>query len=197
MHAKWFLVTFPALIASLSFAQKLQESSGKEPTTAFISTTKLTFVDEKDAPRLPVSQVIYGPIGWSPDGAILIETASPSDPRHMALTLIAEGHDGYSATSFSLQAISDLHDARSSAYFATESVVVVLVKATRDDALSTSKRTIVVPKTGESSEQEAKSGTRRDYLATFDRHGNHKGAVELDVPFTARRIGVFSSGLFW
>ena len=55
---------------------------------------------------------------------------------------------------------------------------------------------MVVPGTGERREREIKSATPHDYLSTFDRQGNYKASVELDVPFTPRRIAVFSSGLF-
>jgi len=135
-------------------------------------------------------------MGCSPDGAAFLETASPSELRKNALSSLAVSHDGYSAVNYSLDTISDLHDARLTSYFATESEVLVLVNATRDDALSTSKRVFVVPSTGERFEQNIKSGTHHDYLVTFDRQGNYKGAVELDVPFKASKIAVFGSGQF-
>ena len=195
MQAKPLLVTLSALIASLSFAQKLQETSvGKKPTSASTPTIKLTFVEEKDAPKVAASQVVYGPMGCSPDGGIFMETASASDLRDIALSSIVVGHDGFTGASFSIATIPDLHDARLRSYFATESEVAVLVNATRDDALSTSKWTVVT-NTGQRFEQEVKSGTHHDYLVTFDRQGNYKGAVELDVPFTPRRVAVFGSGL--
>jgi hypothetical protein len=197
MQAKWLWFTFPALIVSVSLAQKPQKASiGTEPTAASIPTSKLTFIDVKDAPRVAASQVVYSPMGCTPDGSIFIEAAPRSDFTDIGLSSVAVGNDGLTGTSFSIATISDLHDARLRSYFATESEVVVLVNATPDDALSTSKRVTVVPSTGQRIEREVKSGTRHDYLATFDRQGNYKGAAELDVPFTPRRIAVFNSGLF-
>ena len=190
-----FLAGCSLLIASIGFAQNgaaIREKAISGPAP----TVKLTFVEETDAPRVAASLVVYGPTGCTQDGNVFLETASPADLRKSALSSIAIDGGSYSTTSFSFETLSDLHDARLKGYFATESVLVALLSATRNDALSTSKRTIVVPQTGESFEQEAKSGTRRDYLATFDRQGNYKGSVELDVPFKARKIAVFGSGLF-
>ena len=105
-------------------------------TSAPAPTIKLTFVEEEDAPKVPASLIIYGPAGCTHDGAVFLETALRSDLRKSALSSIAIDHDNFSATSFSLEAISDLHDAQLKAYFATDSFVAALVKATRDDALS-------------------------------------------------------------
>jgi len=93
--------------------------------------------------------------------------------------------------------ISDVHDANLRDAYPTESLLaVLLINGTRDDALSTSKRVIVVPSTGEQYEHDVKSGARNDYVATFDRQGNYNEAVELDLPFKPRKIAVFSSGLY-
>jgi hypothetical protein len=192
MPMKWLVAGCSLLIASLGFAQKpVRDKAISGP----VPTVKLTFVKESDAPKVAASLVLYGPMGCTQDGNFFIETASPADLRKSALSSIAIDGDSYSATSFSLDTLSDLHDAQLKAYFATESEVVALLNATRNDALSTSKHTLVVPKTGESFERETRSGTRHDYLATFDRQGNYKGSVELDVPFTVRKIAVFGSGL--
>src|SRR5271165_3293367 len=169
MQARCLLITFSMLVSSLSFAQKPGETMtvGREPTVAGIPTVKLTFVEEKDAPRVAASQVVYGYWGCSPDGAIFLETASPSHLGKSALSSIAAGHGGYLGTSFPLETIPDLHDGLLRSYFATESEVVVLMDATPDDALSMTKRVTVVPSTGERFERNIKSGTRHDYLATF------------------------------
>jgi len=197
MQAKWLLLILSVSFASLTVAQKSREApAGKRPTSASVPTFKLTFVQKTDAPRLAASQVIYGPMGCSPDGAAFLETASPSDLQKNALSSLAVSHDSYSAVNYSLDTISDLHDARLRSYFAAESEVLVLANATRDDALSTSKRTLVVPSTGESFERNIKSGRRHDYLVTFDRRGNYKSAVELDVPFKVSKVAVFASGQF-
>src|SRR5271163_1015700 len=127
MQAKWLLLILSVSFASLTVAQKSREApAGKRPTSASVPTFKLTFVQKTDAPRLAASQVIYGPMGCSPDGAAFLETASPSDLQKNALSSLAVSHDSYSAVNYSLDTISDLHDARLRSYFAAESEVLVL-----------------------------------------------------------------------
>ena len=196
MQVRWLLVTCFVFVTNLSFAQKPQATSPDEKrTSAAIPTIKLTFVEEKDTPRVGASLVLYGPLGCSPDGAVFLETASPPDLQKRSLISIANHHDNNAATYFPLETLPDLHDARLGAYFATESMAVALVNGTRDDALSTSKRVTVDLATGERFEHDVKSGKHSDYVAIFDRQGNYKGSVELDLPFVARKIAAFDSGL--
>ena len=106
-------------------------------------------------------------------------------------------NDAYSVTTFAMDQISDVHDAHLRDYYATESLVALLLTdGTRDNAMSTSKRVTVVPSTGERYKQSDKSGTRPDYIAIFDRQGKYKEAVELDLPFKPRRIAAFNSALY-
>ena len=112
MAIKSFLVACSLLIASLSFAQKQQETpAGKKVTSGSVPTVKLTFVEETDAPKVAASLAVYGPWGCSPDGAVFLQTASPSDLGKIELSSIGIVGDSYSANSFSLETMSDLHDA--------------------------------------------------------------------------------------
>ena len=196
MRVKWF---FAALLAFATVASPAQRpasaSAGKHSSPEDVPRVKLAFAEEQDVPQLG-AQVVFGPIDSPPDGAVFLEASPPSNPQAATLWSVAKVNDTSAVTSFAPDKISDLHDPQLRTYFATESLVAELVNATRDDALSTSKRVIVVPSTGERSEQNVRSGTRHNYIATFDRQGNYKEAVELDVPFKPQRIAVFNSGLY-
>jgi hypothetical protein len=171
-------------------------SASKRASPDPVPTVKLEFSEEQDLASSGGSEIAFGPIGSSPDGAVFLETSLPSSLQTSTLSSIARVDGAYATTSFGMEKISDLHDAQLRSYYATDSLVAVLVSATRDDALSTSKHVIVVPSTGEQLEQNVKSGTRHDFIATFDRQGNYKEARELDLPFKPRRVAVFSSDLY-
>jgi len=198
MRVRCFFAAALLMFAAIqSCAQRPANASAtKHASLDPVPTVELEFSEEQDLASSGGSEIAFGPIGSSPDGAVFLETSLPSSLQTATLSSIARVNGTYATTSFGMEKISDLHDAQLRAYYATESLVAVLVNATRDDALSTSKHVIVVPRTGEQYEQNVKSGTRHDYIATFDRQGNYKEARELDLPFKPRRVAVFSSDLY-
>jgi hypothetical protein len=193
MKFHWFLIALLALTATQASAQ--QHSSDKQPSVPQIPTIKLAFVGAKESE-------IGGPgagseIQCSPDGEVFFDPWQPSTSQEMGVLAFTKSHDTYDVTKFGLDQISDVHDGHLRDYYATDSLVAMLLfNGTRDDAMSTTKHVITVPSKGEQYEQTVKSGKRGDFIATFDRQGNYKEAVELDIPFKARKIAVFSSGLY-
>jgi hypothetical protein len=197
MRAEWFFVTLFAFAAVPSLAQELVTASAENyPSPDPPPTVRLALSEEKDTPRVSDAEIAYGPIGCSRDGAVLLETSPISDLHARKLSSVGRVNDKYAVISFPMDKITDVHDAQFRAFYATQSLVAVLVNATADDAMSTSKHVVVVPSTGERYEQNVRSGTRHDYIATFDRQGNYKEAVELNVPFKTKRIAVFNSDLY-
>jgi hypothetical protein len=195
MRVKWFFATLLVFAVAPSPAQKpVAASANKQASAEQVPTIKLAFVEEKDTSQIGAAG--FGPMGCTPDGAVFVDPWQPSAPE-TGVVSFAKAHDTYTVTTFAMNQISDVHDAHLRDAYPTESLLVMLlVNGTRDDAMSTSKRVVVVPSTGEQYEHDVKSGARNDYVATFDRQGNYKEAVELDLPFKPRRIAVFSSGLY-
>lgn len=195
MRLRWFSAALLAFAGLLSNAQKpAATSENKDASVEHIPTVKLAFIEEKDTPQVGAAGFV--PLGCTPDGAVFVQPWEPSAPE-AGVVSFAKAHDAYTVTMFAMNQISDVHDAHLRDAYPTESsLAMLLINGTRDDSMTTSKRTIVVPGTGQQYEQDVKSGARNDYIATFDRQGNYKGAVELDLPFKPRKIAGFSSGLY-
>jgi len=195
MRFRWLFATLLVFAIAPSHAQKAAgASANKKASAEQIPTIKLTFVEERDTPKVGAAGFV--PMGCSPDGVIFLDPWQPSAPETGVVSL-AKAHDSYAVTAFAMNQISDVHDGHLRDAYPTESLLaVLLINGTREDAMSSSKHVIVVPSTGEQYEHEVKSGTRNDYIATFDRQGNYKEAVELDLPFKARKIAVFSSDVY-
>jgi hypothetical protein len=195
MRFKWFFAALLLFAVAPSPAQKpVAASANKQASAEQVPTIKLAFVEEKDTSQ--IGGAGFRPMGCTPDGAVFVDPWQPSAPE-TGVVSFAKAHDTYTVTTFAMKQISDVHDAHLRDAYPTESLLaMLLVNGTRDDAMSTSKRVVVVPSTGEQYEHDVKSGTRNDYIATFDRQGNYKEAVELDLPFKARKIAVFSSDVY-
>jgi hypothetical protein len=188
------------IIASLLFAAVARPAQRSTATPTANSSAreappgvKVAFSEEQNIPQL-AAQVVFGPIDSTPDGAVFLQTSQSPNLQAATLWSIAKVDDTSAVISFAPEKAPDLHDPQLRTYFATDSLVVELINATPDDAMSSSKQVIVVPRTGERAERTVRSGARHDYIATFDRQGNCKRAAQLDVPFKPQRLAVFGSG---
>jgi len=195
MRFKCFFAALLVFSATRSPAQESPaESAGKGEGAEHVPSMKLAFAEEKDTPQVGAQGFVWR--GCTSDGAMFVQPWQPSAPEADVVSF-ARTHGTYTVTTYAMNQISDVHDAHLRDAYPTESLLaMLLINGTRDDAMTTSKRDITVPSTGQRYEQDVRSGTRNDYIATFDRQGNYKGAVELDLPFKPRKIAVFSSGLY-
>jgi hypothetical protein len=100
--------------------------------------------------------------------------------------------DPKGARAFSSKSVPDLYDVHFQSFFVGDSVVGLLVRATKDEKHST---TTYNPLPGFSAKPVPYyPGEHHDYLVEFDRDGNYKSTVELPTAYHFWRIGALSDG---
>ena len=123
---------------------------------------------------LPAGGLIQPPVYAPPP--LLLVSVSPSGQTH----------------TFPIdQPTEQLYNVREIDHYASDSSVVFLIRAAREN--KPIQRTWIKPD-GSNGEYSDNTAERRLYLLFFDRDGNYKRISELDVGFTVRHIGVFPSG---
>jgi hypothetical protein len=100
--------------------------------------------------------------------------------------------DPKGARSFSPKSVPGLYDVAFQSYFAGDSSVVFLVRATKDDKQSEKAEN---PLPGIPAQPVRRYiGKHQDYVVTFDRDGNYKSTAELSSQYDFWRIGVLPDG---
>jgi len=178
-------VVLSLLLASYSIAQN---GSPRQQEQAALPPESLSFgeVSSVPVPSLP-AESIEAPLLCDKQGRILFRLATPEagveDP-------VSVSSDGKTVVRFAREKMNDItHPVILSVFFA-DSDVYLLTRGSTPLGYRTKWRT----PTGEVIEQQAsKSST---FVAHFMPDGSYAGAVVLDVPFQAMRLGVFENGDF-
>jgi hypothetical protein len=91
------------------------------------------------------------------------------------------------------QATEQLYDVREIDHYAAESEVVFLIRAAREN--KPVKRTYTKPD-GTQGEFVQNGAERSSFIVRFDREGNHRKTIDVDVSFEIQQLGVFPTGDF-
>jgi hypothetical protein len=147
---------------------------------------------ESDALRgVPASPAMVAPMQCAADGRSFVSMLQPPEfATPLLLSISLSGNRDVRA--FHTEQISDLHDMTTLGYFASDSVVSLLVHAAGED-----KRVqqTVVASGGRSWQRSGNPSEHHYYVATFDRDGKYKGFVQIDDSIRPHSIGVFPSGV--
>jgi hypothetical protein len=141
------------------------------------------------------SRTIAAPFQCTSDGTtfvnMVLQATADTVPVEQLVSITPSGdpHE------FRLDQLTDLYDAQRKGYYASESNVAFLVIAASEDKQG--KETFVTPD-GTKHEVTRNLADRRDYIVLFDREGNYKKKlqIQIDDTFAIQRIGVFPSGTF-
>ena len=149
---------------------------------AQIPAVKLDFKPEKVAvPGSHGSSAFVSPIVCSPAGTPLVSFIEPSDfgPQTIYSLDPKGGH------AFSVKSVPDLFDIGFiHGYFASDSLVGLLVNATKDDT----KASNTISMGPGMPPRYVYPGEHLDYLVEFDSSGNYKATVELPKAYSFRRL---------
>ncbi len=202
------MIKLPIALA-LSLAT-LQGQAAREQTSPKAAPVKsavlaplyrIVFKPSDPVPGIGAMPAIRLPFECAGDGTVFISmvqalgTGSP--PRNLSpyspsllLTSISPSREAHS---FPLDQVPDLYDLQEVGDYASESRVIFLVRATREDKQVKQNYT-------------ASDGTQREfngnfaehhfYIVMFDRQGNYQKTVQIEGGIRMTRLGLFPSGTF-
>ena len=93
---------------------------------------------------------------------------------------------------FRLDQVPDLFDSREIDHYPSDSEVVFLVLASREN--KPEKRAISSENEGDKREYSVNAAAHHRYIVSFSREGEYKRTVEIDDAFSIQHVGVFPSG---
>ena len=179
-----------AAISSISRSSAVKADSpatsvqNPDPPGEQLPIEKLEFKSQPPIPGAEASPAFVGPIVCSPDGIPFVDFLQPPDyMRHVIYSLDPKGGHG-----FSPKAIPGLYDVQLQSYFASNSILGILIRATADDKKAQSP----VPPGPGMPPAEVYVGAHQDYLAEFDKDGNFKQTVSLPPTYHFWRMAQLS-----
>ncbi len=194
--------TIASITLSLSIAMSLSAQGQAKPKTKPPQSAPLYSIsfERKDAVAgIEASHAIKLPFQCTEDGTVFVDMVPAGGqfqppvfvPPSLLLTSVSpSGH----ANTFPLdQATEQLYDVREVDHYASDSEVIFLIRAAKEN--KPVKRTYIKPD-GTQGEFTKNSAERNLYIVRFDRDGNYKKTIEVDVSFEIEQIGVFPSGIF-
>lgn len=153
----------------------------------------------QDTPSLPINhQPVVAKVEGVPANGITLPIVCSHERIFVRLygmgpgDLLGVKRDGTKPTLFSLKKVNDLSNPEGLGFFVTEDSLYWLVRSEYNP------RTGQV-KTKRGSETRPLATTVSDltrHIARFDKEGNYKGEVELEVDFIPGQLGVFENGSF-
>jgi len=156
--------------------------------------------ERKDAVMgIDASPAIKLPFECTDDGTVFVDMVPVGGqmqpplytPPPLLLTSVSpHGH----ANTFPLDQVTEqLYDVREIDHYASDSAVIFLIKAARENKPVKQTYTKSDGSEGEFSKNTA---DRHSFIVIFDREGQHKKTIEADVSFEMRQLGIFPSGSF-
>jgi hypothetical protein len=168
-------IAAPAPLYSISFERK-EAVAGLDASPAIKLPFSCTADGTVFVTMVPVGGQMQPPLYAPPP--LLLTSVSPS------------GH----ASIFPLDQVTEqLYDVREVDHYASESSVIFLVKAAREN--KPAKQTYT-KQDGAQGEFTRNTADRYSYIVLFSRDGEYKNTIEADVSIEIQRIGAFPSGTF-
>ncbi len=187
----------PAVASSSSTSSVSQSSSTNPNVNKQISAGK---TEAGDSPLdLPANKLVFkelpaisglnhlmgfiSPVLCSPDGTLFVNSLESDFMTQTIYSLNSKGVHTYSTKS-----IPGLYDVKSKGYFVSDSVVGVLVNATKDDTKSPNKVSLgsAFPP------MDYYTGIHHEYLLKFDRDGNFKKFADLPENYDFTRVAALA-----
>jgi hypothetical protein len=170
----------PASTASAPASSTRPETTEREGNTADLPVVKIELNDPAPVPGVPELHGYINPLICSPEGIPFVTVPNLSDFRkNTVYSLDAKGGHAFAAN-----AIPDLYDIHTQGYFVGDSMVGLLVRATRDDKKAAKKITVIPG----SPPWDVYVGAHHEFLLEFDRSGNYKKTVDLPTAYHFWRV---------
>src|SRR5271165_2130020 len=192
-----FLILSLLMGNGLAVLCQVQTSPEARRSHLAVPQYRISFQRKEPVSGIDAPPVLKLPFECTTDGTAFI-TMLPagglSQPPVYApppLLLVSVSLSGQAHTFPIDQATEQFYNTREIDHYASDSAVVFLVEAAREN--KPVKRTYTKPD-GTSGEYFYNSAERHMFLVFFDRDGSYKNTSELDIGFRALHIGVFPSG---
>jgi hypothetical protein len=160
----------------------------EEDSIEQLPSFKLDFKPQPAIPGVVASPAFVLPIVCSSDGIPFVDFPDLSDPPQQTIYSL----DPKGAHAFSAKPVTGLYDIRFQSFFAADSIVGILVNATKDDKHSAST---YYPMPGISKKAVPYyTGEHHDYVVEYDRDGNYKSTVDLPSAYHFWRVAALPDG---
>ena len=169
-----------------------------QPSVVLGPLFQISFESGEPVPGIGAMPAVQLPFECTSDGTVFINmiqaigTGNP--PRNLSpyspSLLVTSVSRSREAHSFPLDQVPDLYDLQELTYYASESKVIFLVRAAREN------------KQGQVASSDAGSAASRSasehhfYIVMFSRLGNFERTIQLEDTFRLTRVGLFPSGMF-
>jgi len=148
------------------------------------------------------TRAIQLPLQCTSDGSIFVNfvglvpaNSGIQPPLFSPSQLVSISPTGRSQT-FTVEQVPDLYISREVDYFASDSEVIFLTEASRENIPA--KQTVLWKDGSKVSKREFpdNAAEKHYYIVTFSRDGEYKRTAKLDDAFSIHKVGVFPSGTF-
>ncbi len=174
---------------SPSKVTRIQQENATQNSLPQVPVVSLEFKLQGVIPGIQGSQAFVSPILCSPQGVAFVAFIEPSDFGPQAIYSL----DPKGGRAFSVKSIPGLYDINFlHGYFASDSMVGILVNATKDDKQASN----TIPLGPDIPPKHVFTGKHHDYLIKFDSRGNFQKAIELPERFNFRRMTALSDDTF-
>jgi hypothetical protein len=164
------------------------------PDSHAVPVYTISFERGEQIPGLDAPAVVL-PFQCTEDGTVFFNQPRPPDPAapfaaNLEISSVSVSREVHS---FPLNHVPDLYDIRQRDYYGSDSNVVFLVKAARENKQA--MQTLTAPDRSQvhGSENVAE---HYSYVLVFDREGKFQEAVQIDEAFQIVKLSVFPSGTF-
>lgn len=176
----------PCFCQSCPPAQPNRSPSKSAPE---IPTYQLDFEGNQPVPGVSASPVMSLPTQCTPDGTIYLDMLDPRDIRRH----IVYGIGDDKAQVFSTGAIPGLHVITVLDISAAPSMIGFLLQAAKNNVLANNNS---INQPDKKPQRHNAAANLKFYIATFDRDGNYKEAIELPLSGPVFRFAILPSGEF-
>jgi hypothetical protein len=182
---------------SLSAQGQADPKVAKSTSAAAAPLYSISFERKDAVAGINASHAIKLPFGCTGDGTVFVDMMPAGGqlqpplyaPPPLLLTSVSPSGR---ANTFPLDQVTEqLYDVREVDHYASDSAVIFLIKAARENKLA--KQTYT-KSDGTEAEFTKNTADRHSYIVSFDRDGRYKKTVEADASFEMKQLGVFPSG---
>jgi hypothetical protein len=183
------------LAQSLSFSAQSQTVSAVQAKSLFDAPLYgISFERGEEVSGMDAAAFVL-PFQCNADGTVFFSVPLPPDPAvpfgpTSMLTSVSPSREVHS---FPHNHIADLYDVRDGSYYASESKVVFLVEAAKEDKREMQTLT---KQDGTTVEGSLNTAEHHHYALIFDREGKYQEAVQIDDSFQIVDLGIFPSETF-
>jgi hypothetical protein len=184
---------------SLSALGQAQPDAAKSTSAVTPPLYSISFERKDAVGGIDASPAIKLPFQCTSDGTVFVDMVPVGSkvqpplyaPPPLLLTSVSpSGH----ANTFPLDQVTEqLYDVREIDHYASDSAVIFLIRAAREN--KPAKQTYT-KSDGTQGEFTKNTADRHSYIVSFERDGRYKKTVEADVSLEMKQLGVFPSGDF-